>query len=598
VKRFLVIIGIAYVSACLASIAAAETRIDFLTPGADKELVSALRSSSLLIQASRDKTEDPQELLAAAQADYARLLGVLYSSARYGGVITIAIDGREAASIPPLAAPNSINAIVVQVDPGPTYLFSEASVAPIATLTELPEGFAPGQPAESDVIGDAAGAAVDGWRAQGHAKAQVQDQRIVARHGENRIAANLRIAPGPKLSFGAVAVEGNAKVRTPRILKIAGLEEGRVYDPEEIDRAVTRLRRTGSFRSVVVEEAVDIGPNDTLPLTIGVVEQTPRRFGFGAEYSTIEGVRLSGFWLHRNFLGGAERFRVDGEIAGLAGETGGVDYSLGARYERPATPRADVDLFATIELEKLDEPDFVSTTGEVTLGFTRYATDKLVVNFGLGYLYSEVTDDFGAETYSLITLPLSGTYVRRDDQLNPKDGYFVDLDVTPFYGLSGTSGGAQIKLDARGYESVGADDRLTFAARVQLGSLFGPALLDSPPFYRFYSGGGGTVRGQDYQSLAIDLGGGNRSGGRSFLGLSGEIRTGVTESIDAVGFLDIGYIGAEAFPDGSGDAHAGAGLGVRYNTGIGPIRLDVATPVYGDADASNFYIYLGIGQAF
>ena len=72
----------------------------------------------------------------------------------------------------------------------------------------------------------------------------------------------------------------------------------------------------------------------------------------------------------------------------------------------------------------------------------------------------------------------------------------------------------------------------------------------------------------------------------------------MTENIEIVGFADWGYIGAEAFPDLSGNSHAGAGLGLRYNTGIGPIRLDVATPISGDTPASNLYIYLGIGQAF
>lgn len=578
--------------------ALAQTSIKFATPGASKDLRRSLLGSSLLFQATKENLTDPEELLAAAQADYGRLLGVLYENAHYGGVITILVDGVEAASIAPLAAPSRIARIDVQVAPGPVYRFGQSTVRPLARRTELPEDFAVGSPASTDIIRQAADAAVDGWRAEGHAKASVAEQRLVARHADRKFLADIVIEPGPKLTFGRVSVVGNRAVRSRRILTIAGIPEGRTFDPKEVERATRRLRRTGSFRSVTVEEAAVVAPGDTLPLTLSVSEQTPRRFGFGAEYSTVEGIALSAFWLHRNLLGGAERFRVDGEIAGLGGETGGIDYRAGVRFERPATPRADVDLFTSLEFEQLDEPDFRSNTAEFQLGFTRYATDDLVVNFGLGYLYSDVTDNFGQETYSLITLPLGATYERRDNALNPKDGYFIDLEMTPFHGLSGTTDGIQTVLDMRGYESFGTDDRLTFAARIQLGSLFGPDLLESPPIYRFFSGGGGTVRGQDYQSLAIDLGGGQRSGGRSFLGLSGEIRQSVTENIEVVGFFDWGYIGSEAFPDLSGDSHSGAGLGLRYNTGIGPIRLDVATPISGDTPASNFYIYVGIGQAF
>ncbi|MEO9827067.1 MAG: BamA/TamA family outer membrane protein [Paracoccaceae bacterium] len=577
-----------------ATAALAEPRFSLQAAGADEDLRDALSAASLLL-ATRGEDTDAQELLAAAQADYARLLGTLYANARYGGVISIRFDGREVASIPPLSPPRDVREVSLRIDPGPIYLFSQAQVGPVPSNTEVPEGFRRGLPAETGIIQETATAAVEAWRTEGHAKAKVTDQRIVARHVEDRLAAVLTLTPGPKLRFGNIAITSNKDVRTARIRTIAGLEAGQEYDPAEIDRAVRRLRRTGSFASVNIAEADAIGPNETLPLAIEVVEQTPRRFGFGAEYSTIEGVRLSGFWLHRNFLGGAERFRVDTAVAGLGGETGGVDYSFGARYERPATPRADVDLFAELSFERLDEPDFTSDTTEFVLGFTRYATDELVVTFGLGYLYSDVTDDFGRETFTLLTLPLGAELDRRNDVLNATDGFFIDLEVTPFMGLSGTSSGGQLKLDARGYQDI--TDNLTLAARVQLGSLWGPSLAESPPFYRFYSGGGGTVRGQDYQNLGVEVGG-NRTGGRSFLGVSGELRAGVTDDIDVVGFADWGYIGAEEFPDFTGESHAGAGIGLRYNTGIGPIRLDLATPVYGPGDSNGLFIYVGIGQAF
>lgn len=578
-----------------ASGALAEVSLRFQTPGASEALRGDILASSLLRQVEVD---DPIELLAAAQADYGRLLGALYAHARYGAVIRISMDGREAALIDALSAPRAFREIIVRVDPGPVYDFGVAEISPLASGTELPEEFRRAFPATTTVMSETASAAIEGWRAEGHAKAQIVDQDLVADHADRTLDARMRIAPGPKLKFGDVSVTGNEAVRTARILKISGLETGRDFDPVEIGRAERRLRRSGSFSSVVVEESDTVAAGDQLPLTIAVAEQVPRRFGFGAEVSTIEGARLSAFWLHRNLLGGAERLRVDGVVSGIGGETGGVDLSFGARYERPATPKADTDLFAEVMLERLDEPDFRSKTGSFELGFTRYATDRLTVEFGIGALYSDVEDDFGSEQYALLTLPLAAEFDRRDDVLNPTDGYFVDLEATPFYAASGGDGGARFELDARGYQHLNRARSLTFAARLQLGSLVGPELLESPPFYRFYSGGGGTVRGQDYQSLAIDLGGGDRSGGRSMLALSSELRADVTDRIQAVGFLDWGYVGAESFPDLSGNSHAGAGIGVRYNTGIGPIRFDIATPVSGDTDASNLYFYIGIGQAF
>ena len=363
----------------LAASGVAQTRIQFETPGAGDSLRDDIINASLLATARSEGDKTPQDLVAAAQADYARILGALYAQARYGGVISISIDGREAASIPLLSPPTAIRMIRVRVNPGPQYVFDTARVAPLPPGVVPPLEFRRGEPATTGAISDAGSLAIDTWRAQGHAKAEIAQQQITARHSQARINANLAVAPGPRLRFGTVDISGNENVRTRRIRTISGLREGPVFDPEEIARATRRLRRTGSFSAVVVEEAENIAPNDTLPLTIEVVEATPRRFGFGAEYSTVDGVGLSGFWLHRNFLGGAERFRVDGKIAGLGGETGGTDYTFGVRYERPATPKADIDLFAELQFELLDEPDFRSNTTEFTLGFTRYATDSLTV---------------------------------------------------------------------------------------------------------------------------------------------------------------------------------------------------------------------------
>lgn len=591
-KMFIAVVLWAMTAFC----SVAETRIQLSAPGAPDDLRKALRAASLTLAAGANAPT--QDLLAAAQSDYAQLLGVLYEEARYGAVILIRIDGREAASIPPLSPPTNIDTIRIEVRAGPAYRFREARIRPLAPGTDLPEDFRPGGPAGTGTIQDATRAGIEAWRAEGHAKVDVASQNITAEHARRTVATRIALDPGPRLTFGTVSVEGNRDVRENRIRVIAGVTEGlrrgRVFDPNEVDRAATRLRRTGSFRSVTIEETPEVGPDNTQPLTINVVEATPRRFGFGTEYSTTDGITLSGFWLHRNFFGGAERFRVDGEVTGLTGETGGVDYSFGVRYERPATPSADIDLFAELGFESLDEPDYTSETTEFTLGFTRYATDTLTVEFGLGYLYSDTEDAFGRETYQLLTLPLSAELDRRNNSLDPTDGYYVDLEAKPFAGLTGTTSGARIKLDSRAYRSRGS---LTFAGRLQLGGLFGPSLTDSPPFYRFFSGGGGTVRGQGYQSLALDVNG-NTTGGRSFVGLSGELRQDIAENFQLVGFADWGYVGAESVPDFTGESHAGAGLGLRYKTGIGPIRLDLATPVSGDTGGSNLYIYVGIGQAF
>lgn len=596
--------GLAALVALCAGPAIAAGDVTFTVVGADDDLSDNLRASSLLLAAEAEDVTDPQELLAAARADYGRLIGALYNGGRFGGVINILVDGREAAQIPPLTRLDGIGTIAVTVRPGPAYLFDRAEVAPLAPGTELPEGFAVGEPAETPLIEDAAGAAVAGWRDVGRAKADVAAQDVIARHEENRLSVRIGIAPGPEVTFGNLILQGDRSVRPERLRAIAGLPTGEVFSPAELEGAATRLRRTQVFSSVALTEAERLGPGDTMDITATLAAQPPRRFGFGAEVSTVEGARLSAFWLHRNLLGGAERLRIEGEVSGIGGGTGGTDYSLGALFGRPATFRPNVDLFVTAEIARLDEPDFVSDVATLGFGLSRIVNDRFSTDIGLAYRYSQVedeesllTEDDGKRTYSLLTLPIGALYDGRDNRLDATAGVFADVELTPFLGLnSQADSGARLTFDTRGYISPGASQRFTLAGRLQGGSIVGADLQGVPNDYRFYTGGGGTVRGQSYQSLGVVLDSGNETGGLSYLALSGELRAGVTQSIGVVAFADFGIVGRDSFVDGDSDSHGGAGLGLRYVTPIGPIRLDVAAPV--DGNSSGVEVYVGIGQAF
>ena len=573
--------------------------LSFSARAADEELRSLLQNASLVAPLADDAQAAPQDILSAAQADYGRLVGTLYEAGYFAPVINIRVNGREAAGISPLSSPGPITRIDIAVNPGPQFRFGQAQIAPVTSRTELPPAFTSGAVARTGAIRDAVDAGIEGWRDAGHAKAKVGGQQLTARHPSRVLDANVALSPGPRLTFGQLRIKGNKAVRTDRIRDIAGLPTGKVFNPDEIRKATTRLRRTGAFSVAALSEAEEIGPGDTLDVNLQIVEQKPRRFGFGAELSTNDGLGLSGFWLHRNLLGGAERLRLDAEIEGIGGQTGGADFTLGARLTRPATFNEDTDFYALAEIESLDEESFSSDSFRVEAGIRRYASDQREYTFGLGLQHARTEDAFGTRNYTILTLPASAEFDYRDNALNAKSGYYAFASLTPFISIDGTENGLRTYLDGRVFKTVGENDGLTFALRGQLGSVAGPTLATAPTDFLFYSGGGGTVRGQDYQSLGVDLGGGQEIGGRSFLGLSGEVRVKTGDKLSVVGFIDAGYIGSEAFPDGStGNWHSGAGLGVRYDTGIGPIRVDLGIPVSGPGDNTGFELYIGIGQAF
>ena len=239
------------------------------------------RAASLT--ATLDAAAKPGDILAAAQADYGRLVAALYAEGYYGPVVRIALDGREAGAIDPVRPPSRVQSVVITVAPGPQFRFGTTRIAPLAEGTVVPPAFASDEIARVTVLREAASAGVDGWRALGHAKAAIGGQTLRAVHGAERLDADITLAPGPQLRFGALGVEAPSAVHTERILAIAGLPVGAVYSPEDVRRASTRLRRTGAFSSVVLREAEVANPDGTLDFSAALVDQPPRRFGAGGE---------------------------------------------------------------------------------------------------------------------------------------------------------------------------------------------------------------------------------------------------------------------------------------------------------------------------
>lgn len=583
-----------------APVTAMET-LDFSVTGPGADLLKDLRGASGLVAAEKQKQTDPQDLFSKARAEYGALVSALYARGYYSGVVHVFIDGREVATIPPLDAPNSIRRVKVTVETGPLFAFSKADVAPLAPRTEMPPGFAVGKKAESDVITQAVIAGVDGWRGKGHAKAKTASQLIIADHARATLSAQVRLDPGPRLRFGALSVKGAERMRPERIRAITGLPEGELYSPEDIRRATERLRRTGVFSSATLTEAEQITAPDLLGITATVVEAPRRHYSFGAAIATNEGGTITGEWYHRNLFGGAERLTFKGAITNL-GAVSGVDYKFGAAYARPATFTPDTTLGLAADLGHLNELDYVADTFSVGTSLAHVFSDSLTGSAGFAYEYSRVTDPTRTVIYRRVAMPIDLTWDRRDSKTDAKRGFYIAAEAKPFLGFSNSDSGARFTLDARGYKAIDAANRFVIAARLQAGAVVGASLIGTPREDLFYSGGGGTVRGQPYQSLGVSilrdsLNDPFRTGGTYFLGASLEARAKVSDNIGVVGFVDVGQIGVNGFFNEFSDWHAGAGIGVRYATAVGPIRLDLAVPVGGNT-GSGMQIYVGLGQAF
>ncbi len=572
--------------------------VTFTVSGGNAALSRDLRATSGLAGAGQEKAA--LDLFADAQAEYGKLLSALYAAGYYGPIIHVLIDGREAGSIAPLDAPSAIGKIVVTVDPGPAFVLSTAQIAPMAAGQTLPSDFAAGKGAAAGGIMAAVQAGVDGWRGQGHAKATVAEQTLTADHASATLSVMVRLDPGPVLRFGDLSINGATHIRPDRVRKIAGLPTGHRFDPAEEARAAQRLRRSGVFSSVTLSEDDSITPPDLLGITADVVEALPRRYTFGAEVATNDGLRLNGSWLHRNLLGGGERFEVVGAISNIVAAGSGLDYTLGTTLDRPATPDADSTLNLSATIGHKDDADYTADTVALGIGLTHYFSTALTAHAAVAYDFSGGHDNAGDFTYRSLQLPIGVAFDRRDSTTEATSGYFLDLGAKPFFGFGATENGARLTLDARAYKTLVAQGSAVLAGRVQVGAILGASAIGTPRTDLFYSGGGGTVRGQAYQSLGISVLDGTTwvdTGGTAFVAASVEGRLKVSANIGLVAFVDAGAVGQGTVTGAGSDWQAGAGLGLRYGTAVGPIRLDLALPVRG-ALGGGVQIYVGLGQAF
>lgn len=573
--------------------------ITLTAPGAPPDLVDRLRAQSLLLRPSdADTDRGGQDIIAAARADYGRLIGLLYEAGFFAPVISIRLDGREAAEISPFAAPRAVGRVDITIEPGPAFRLGTAQIGPLAAGTMLPPDFRTGGPASTPLLRDATRAALAAWQTLGHAQADVAEQRITAAHRAALLNVAIRVDPGPVIRFGALLPQGQDRMRPERILAIAGLPTGAVYSPEALALAEDRLRDTGTFSAVALRLG-EPGAGNVADVTALLDEAPLRRLGFGAEIASDAGIGLSAYWLHRNLRGGAERLRFDLEVAGIDDVTSsdGIDTLASARFDRPASFGPDTALSLEATGALLREPSFRIDGFGLEGKLTHRWSDTLTLEGGLGLGFSRISDGFGTRDITRLTLPLGASHDSRDSALDASRGRFGAVTLTPFHVLGGSTG-ARLTLDGRAYWPLDAQGQTGIAGRMQFGTISGGSLTDIPPDDLFFSGGSGTVRGQAYRGLGA-IQAGRSSGGRSFAGLSGELRRGIGDTaFGVVAFADAGYISADAWGAGNSEWHAGGGLGLRYTTPFGPIRVDLASPLAGKTAGGNLYLYIGIGQAF
>ncbi len=570
-----------------------------LTVSGSEALRDQIRNSSALWQDRGQPAAGSAGLIAKAKNDYAAVLAALYRAGYYGGRIDILIAGQEVTGLSLVADFPADVAVSIAVEPGERFRFGALELVNPATAIAA-TGFLTGEPARSTVIANVVEATIANWRERGFAKASLGERDVVADHARGELDVTLAFLPGPRTYFGLVTAAGSRRVDEDFIRYMADISPGTVFDPKVLDDAQARLARLGVFGSVRIIEAEVLVGGDQLPVTIAVQDRPARRFGFGATYSSIDGLAVEGFWLHRNLFGRAEQLRFDASIAGIDGAFSAerYDYVLALTYVVPGFIGPDTDFSLSGEVHHLIMDGFEDDSFSVAAGVTHIFSDRLSGSAFVELERSRFTSAIAVDDITLASVTGTLTFDNRDDRLDAHAGIYLNAAVSPFQDLETGNAGVSAIAEVRAYRALDEDAKFVLAGRLKFGSLIGSGLEDTPPDRLFFAGGGGSIRGYGYQSVGAGTLAGDPLGGLSLVETSLELRARLSRTLGIVGFVDAGLVGPDRFPNGDERFLAGAGLGLRYFTGLGPLRLDLALPFDRQGSSADFAVYIGIGQAF
>lgn len=506
-------------------------------------------------------------------------------------------------------APGAIP-IEVGIDLGPLYQIGQARLeGPVSPAVHAAFTLTPGQPALAASVLAAGQAVLAALREEGYALAQVPAPDVLVNHYTRTMDVTFTAAPGPRLGVGTIRIEGLDRVKEDYVRRRLGLEPGELVTTSRLERARRDLLAGRVLASVRLIPGTTPDPGGHLPLTLEVTERPPRVLRFAGAYSTDEGGSVSGSWTHRNLLGRAEQLTLRADVGTLgAPYTSEPSYLLSAALVKPDLWRRDQDLHldAAAVREFLEAYDRDAITAGAALQ-RRYG-DNFQVGLGLGLERSRITQDAVVQDYHLAFLPLTLKYNNAGDLLDPRQGFRVDVRAAPTQVLSGDADDflhlratGTAYLDLSRLTAGDADKAMAggtiLASRLVIGRIFGAAASAVPPDWRFYAGGGGSVRGFPFQSIGPETASGQPQGGSNLLETSIELRQHLWGNWGAAVFVDTGAVSDENFP-GTGGWSIGAGAGVRYRTPVGPVRVDLATPLNNDAGDPAIQFYIGVGQAW
>jgi translocation and assembly module TamA len=495
--------------------------------------------------------------------------------------------------------------IVFQVTAGPRYKLKTITIelgnAHDEVLKEYPYLFEElpiqvGQYVSAEKIYHAFGIIIQKFNNCGYPYAKIKDHSAQLLKEKRRIILIIEVDPGPRMRFGDIQVESQVDVPASYIKNRVPWNKGDIFDARKIDRYREKLSRTRLFDSAVIDYPQQAESGEEVPMVVTVTERKARTLSAGLSYSVNEGFGGSVGWIHRNLTSQGDKLNPRISYSQITSK-----FELD--YEKPDFIWAKTALTPSVAVTYEDTESYKSESagGSVVLR-TEFAENSEYF-YGVSFDHDRAKQEGKTMKGNLLGTPLGIKYDHRDDLFDPTKGYIVNGTFTPKIGRIGDAN-FMTKTIVSGSYYYAIAPKIILAGWGRAGSIAGINLSDVVANNRFYAGGGGSIRGYGYQMAGPLDKKGKPTGGKSLLEGGLELRLRVLNDWGAAVFLEGGHVDRHTVPNLKKDLLFGAGLGVRYFTDFGPIRVDLATPLKrrkkenGSKVDRVLEFYISIGQGF
>jgi translocation and assembly module TamA len=563
--------------------------------GDAQELVDEFQKQSALYE-GRKESANAAQIQRRSESDADLLTEILRSKGYYDAVVE-----------PEIEPQGRMLRVTLQVDPGVQYKFQSVELpgleaaGPDAEALRQTFAVKAGDPVvASDVI--AANVALKvALGEEGFALAKIGEQQVTVDHRTHLASLVLPVEPGPVAHFGTIHVSGNPPFSAAHLQNMARWRPGQRFERDKVDDLRRALIATGLVASADVT-VVPVPDHGTVDLDVKLTPAPRHTIAGQFGYGTGEGVKLDASWQDRNFINPEGALTLRG-IAGTREQLAAVEFrrsNLGARDRvldtQLSASHTKFDAYEARTIRLFASVDRISTIIYRKRWTWGVGTELLATDERGIFLDPTVKE---TRTFLIAALPLSVGYDGSDDLLNPTRGFRMSVHLSPEISAKGISF-AYVRAQADGSAYLPIGDSTVLAGRVRLGKILGADAPSIAPSRRFYAGGGSSVRGYGYQRVGpIDFEN-DPVGGSTLTEFSLEARFRLKAfggNFGLVPFFDGGSLTNKAVPGFSG-WQFGAGLGLRYYSFFGPIRIDVGTPLNPRPGDSRIAVAVSLGQAF